>query len=184
MAEGWRVVSCLDHKDDYELCINTNAKNRANKLYFHLCDPENNRPPKGYKGECIDRLLLVDGALIAIIWCIPGNRQFFVASFEVMYTANRSGAARATRWKHPRHVIDSQIEVSQGAMSPAVVAQVWTDLLSQVRGSELIVLDTAAANTWLHESIVQNAGCFFYGPSTTKYDAVLTHEGIEYIKQE
>eukprot|EP00035_Acanthoeca_spectabilis_P031681 m.15289 g.15289 ORF g.15289 m.15289 type:complete len:348 (-) comp4896_c0_seq1:42-1085(-) len=172
--EGWAVVSCLDHKDDYELAINSNPKSRSIKLLRHLRSPDSFKPPKSYKGSLVYRILVIDNTIKLVGWLLPRAQQIIIAKLEVVHQCTRDDG-RFVRWKHPRFVISRQIEISTREMGQEVANRVWADFVAEV-GAGREVTGNDAVNL-LADEIVENSGCFYYGPSTEMLTVVADADG-------
>eukprot|EP00038_Savillea_parva_P030936 m.81619 g.81619 ORF g.81619 m.81619 type:complete len:363 (+) comp9418_c0_seq1:274-1362(+) len=172
-AEGWSVVAVQDHKDNYQRVINTNPKTRSIKQLKHMLDSRTCGPPRGYRGEYVQAVCVVDNTVEFVMWTLPQLDVVIIAHINIMHGYDRPDG-KASQFIHPRYVIAWQVECprTEGTV-------LWHNLTaSRTAGHDTAhVVNGREAQCLLHDRVVVHSGCFYYGPMTTKYVAVPSPHG-------
>lgn len=174
IESGWLVVAVLDHKDNYTSPINSNPRYRARAQLLHLRDPHNHKPPKNYKNEVAEKILLSADTLVTVMWWIPNEQKCIIGRLQEEETCVRDtpDGVRVVRWKYPRYVITTQEEGSRSVME-----EIWRKVREGL-GEDTRELFSDEAHAFLSEEIVEISGCFYYGPHTQKWSVKRTVNGI------
>eukprot|EP00038_Savillea_parva_P028656 m.66359 g.66359 ORF g.66359 m.66359 type:complete len:463 (+) comp8355_c0_seq1:83-1471(+) len=181
MAAGWRAVAVMDHKDDYNCVITSNPKTRSLKQLDFLANihSPHAKPPKGYKGETVVKIIASHSNVEAVMWDL-GHAGMVIGEIVQIRSYLRQRASpqgsRTVTWKRPRHVICRQIT------GPAdLVHDLWRTVLDRCTTysrSSVRELCGADAHHVLRERIIDESGCFFYGPDTQHFTAFRDDWGV------